>query len=394
MKATLIFVERFLGIGWKRIEDSCSNDARSLAVFRIVWGVFILLFYAPYSAWVAQIPQAFYKPPVLSAAFLCTGFPPYWVLLTMDLARIWLVVLITIGVKTRICTILLCLLTFGSSNFVYSLGKIDHDALTWAVALCLAFTNWGVAFALIPDRPVKPKVAARASATAGVLIAFGMFSAGFEKALHWINFDLSSSGFLSWFYPLYYTLGRTFLLAPVVLKVPPQFFKVCDFVAVALELSPFFFLLAGRVPWRFWLLTATVFHIANALLLNISFYLEVLVYLPFVALGHYIGKTRIGDGATMPLFPFRIPLIACPIILGMAHTVQRLGGGGAQFLFIAGSSDLSPLVLYVSLALLILGAGVIAADLITHLYGVRINRAQSRRDVLDFADRGSGRTEW
>jgi hypothetical protein len=39
-------------------------------------------------------------------------------------------------------------------------GKIDHGALVWAVALCLAFTDWGVPYALVPDRRINPKVAA------------------------------------------------------------------------------------------------------------------------------------------------------------------------------------------------------------------------------------------
>jgi hypothetical protein len=55
-----------------------------------------------------------------------------------------------------------------------------------------------------------------------------MFTAGFDKALHWINFDLSTGGFLS-----------------------------LDATAVAFELSPFFSLLAGRAAW---LLVATCFH--------------------------------------------------------------------------------------------------------------------------------------
>jgi uncharacterized membrane protein YphA (DoxX/SURF4 family) len=191
MTKSLIFIERSLTIFWQRLEDTCSNDARSLGLFRIFWGIYILLFFTPYSAFVGQVPQAFYNPPVLSLAFLFAGFPPYWLMLAGDLVRIWLVVLVTIGIKTRFCIIVLCLLTFISNNFVYALGKIDHDTLLWAVALCLAFTDWGVPYALVPDRRVNPKAATRALATAGVLIAFGFFTAGFEKALHWINFDLS-----------------------------------------------------------------------------------------------------------------------------------------------------------------------------------------------------------
>jgi hypothetical protein len=88
--------------------------------------------------------------------------------------------------------------------------------------------------ALVPDLRIDPKIAERALATAGLFIAFGMFTAGLEKALHWINFDFSTSGFLSWFYPGYFTLDRKLLLAPAVLKVPPYLFKILDFLAVAL----------------------------------------------------------------------------------------------------------------------------------------------------------------
>jgi len=381
MTKSLCFLERSLAICWQRLEDTCSNDARSLGLFRIFWGTYILLFYAPYSAFVGQVPQSFYNPPVLSLAFLFPGFPPYWLMLAGDLVRIWLLVLITMGVKTRVCTIVLCLLTFIMTNFVYSFGKIDHDTVVWAVALCLAFTDWGVSYALVPDRSVNPMVAARALATAGILIAFGMFTAGFGKALHWINFDLSRSGFLSWFYSGYYTLDRTLLLAPVVLKVPPQLVKIADYAAVLFELSAFFFLLAGRIGWRVWLLVAVGFHLTNALLLNIPFHIQVLAYLPFVALARLFGSPNVRGSATTAVLSWKVPVVIFTIILGVAHTAQRLKGGGSQFLFVEGDSVVH-LSLYVSLALLTLCAMVIATDLITRIYGARLHHARSQRGIL------------
>src|SRR5260370_35026382 len=119
------FAERSLTLVWQRLEESCNNDARSLGLFRIFWGAYILLFLAPYSAFVSQVPQSFYNPPVLSLGNVFGGFPPYWLMLAGDLARIWLVVLITMGVKKRLGTITLCLLTFIANNFVYSVGKYD-----------------------------------------------------------------------------------------------------------------------------------------------------------------------------------------------------------------------------------------------------------------------------
>jgi hypothetical protein len=350
--------------------------------------MYILLFVAPYSAFVGQVPQAFYNPPVLSFANLFAGFPPCWLMLAGDLVRIWLVVLITIGIKTRFCTIVLCLLTFLSENFVYSFGKINHDhILLWAVALCLAFTDWGVPYALVPDRRLNPKTATRALATAGVLIAFGMFTAGFDKALHWINFDLSTGGFLDWFYDGYYTIDRKLLLAPLVFRVPPQLFKILDYAAVAFELSPFFFLLAGRTAWRAWLLVATCFHLASALLLNIPFHGYALVYLLFLAFTRFFGRLNAGIRATNAVFSWRVLAIICAITLGAALTAQRLKGGGSQFLFVEGSSVVS-FSLYGSLVLLALCAVMIAIDLKTHIYGTRLYRDSARRAVLDYARSG------
>jgi hypothetical protein len=389
MTKSLSFVERILTIFWHRIEDTCSNDARSLGLFRIFWGTYVLLFFAPYSAFVGQVPQSFYNPPVLSLAFLFAGFPPYWLMLAGDLVRIWLVVLITIGIKTRVCTIVLCLLTFILNNFLYSFGKINHDALNWAVALCLAFTDWGVPYALVPDRGINPKVAARALATAGVLIAFGMFTAVFDKARHWINLDLSTSGFLGWFFGGYYTLDRKLLLAPLVLEFPPWLLKILDYAAVAFELSAFFFLLAGRAAWRAWLLVATCFHLTSALLLNISFYNNVIVYLPFVSFARFFGIANVGGNVTNAVFSWRVPVIIFAIILGVAHTAQRLKGGGSQFLFVEGYSVVS-ISLYVSLVLLALCAVLIAIDFATGIYGTRSYRDNSRRGVCDDAYNGPG----
>lgn len=372
----LNFVERGLAIAWQRLEEACSNDAHSLGLFRIFWGCFILLFDAPYSAFVSHVPQAFYNPSVLSLANFFSGFPPYWLMLGGDLVKIWLVVLITVGIKTRWCTITFCVLTFLSNSFVYSLGKIDHDVVLWTITLCLAFTDWGAHYALVPDRHADPKVSRRALATAGVVIAFGFFTAGFEKALHWVNLDFSSGGFLSWFYPGYYLLDRKLLLAPLVFRVPAQSFKILDYTAVAFELSPFLFLFAGRTAWRIWLLVATCFHLANALLLNIPFYIHVLVYLPFITFPRGFGRRKLEARETSVAFRWWLPVTVGAVILGFALTAQRLTGGGSQFLFIEGAPVVS-ISLYVALVVLSFCALIIALDLRGRLASARLSRTSS-----------------
>jgi hypothetical protein len=139
--------------------------------------------------------------------------------------------------------------------------------------------------------------------------------------------------------------------------------KIVDYAAAAFEVSPFLFLFAGRIGWRVWLLVAAIFHLANALLLNIPFYIHVLVYLPFIALARIVRKPESGDNAALPVFSWRIPVVVFSVVLGVAHTAQRLRGGGGQFLFAAGSTDLSPLMLYGPLALLVFCFVIIAVDL-------------------------------
>jgi hypothetical protein len=92
-----------------------------------------------------------------------------------------------------------------------------------------------------------------------------------------------------------------------------------------------------------WLLVAAIFHLVNALLLNIPFYIHVLVYLPFVAFARLFGRSEVGATATTLVFAWRVPVIVSAVILGVAHTAQRVRGEGAQFLFAAQSADLSPL---------------------------------------------------
>jgi len=175
-------------------------------------------------------------------------------------------------------------------------------------------------------------------------------------------------------------IDRTLLLAPLVPKVPPQLFKIADYAAVVFELSPFFCLLAGRASWRVWLLVAAGFHLTNALLLNISFHIQVLVYLLFVALAGFFGRPNIGGSATTAISSWRVPVIIAAIILDLVHTAQRLKGGGSQFLFVEGDSVVS-LTLYVSLVLPAICAVVIATDLTARADGTRLRYARSRRGV-------------
>jgi len=264
-----------------------------LSRLRIIYGIFILIFFNPTFAWIGEIPQGLFRPKFFSLSNLFNGFPSYSILLTIEGLLIISAFCLLLGVKARLAGIVFVIVYFVGNSFRFSFGKIDHGEIMFLVfILGLSFTNWGVNNALIPDRRVDKSTQKRILAILAVILCFAMFTAGFEKALYWVDFDLETGGFLRWFYSGFFTHGRDRLLAPVVISLPPQIFELADYFAVIFELTPLIALFAGRKWWLIWLLVASTFHLANTLLLNISFTAHAPVYLSFVTLSLFNLKGK------------------------------------------------------------------------------------------------------
>jgi hypothetical protein len=167
-------------------------------------------------------------------------------------------------------------------NFQYSFGKIDHENLIYALLFCMAFSDWGCGLALWPDKMMKSEWAGKSLAVLSVFICFAMFTAGFGKALVWVDLDTSTSGFLGWSQRGIIEQGRNYLLSDLVASFPPFLLEAIDYIAVIFELSPIIFLLYSKSAWKIWLLVACFFHLGNTLFLNIPFMSHSLLYLVFV----------------------------------------------------------------------------------------------------------------
>ncbi|KAA3438472.1 hypothetical protein [Rufibacter hautae] len=270
--------ERF----WERIIKSTSSSISSLCAFRIIAGLFILFFSIRTYGWIETIPSILFDPPLLSISNLFSSFPSNGLLQTIDFILLASIICITLGIKARLFTIIFLVLSSLGNSFVYSFGKIDHDILLYIFLMCMSFSGWGSDLALYPDKPVKEETFYKSLSLLSVFICFGMFTAGYEKALNWVDFDFSTNGFASWIYPGFYQLKRTLALAPYIFTVPFVYLDVFDYAAITFELSGFLFLLASRKAWNLWLLIACVFHLANALFLNIPFTVNLLPYLSFI----------------------------------------------------------------------------------------------------------------
>ena len=275
------WIESRLQSFWLRVAESASLASQEFGCARIVTGIFILVVYLPHFSWISEVPQGFFDPPYYSLGAFLNNFPSKVWLVGLDFSILICTLMLTLGVWARTSgCILFCALTIGTT-LSNSFGKIDHVFLLIVFLLGMSFTNWGRQFALLPD-PEVPRIHQRyALAILAFLLSFGMLSAGTSKAFHWLDFNLEEIGFLGWFYAGYFNYGSEHLLADYIFLFPPSFFELFDYVAIAFQLSPFFALYAGRRWWTLWLLTASVFHLTNALLLNIPFTMHLPAYFCF-----------------------------------------------------------------------------------------------------------------
>lgn len=279
MRRSLLCVERNLGAVWRRLDAIAEVPVEAAAIFRIVYGLFVLAFIVSPLSWLGSVPRTFFDPPYLSLANLTDGFPSAAFFRVYDFVAPVLLLLITLGVKPRWFGCGSVVLSLLASNFQYSFGKIDHHILLWITLLCFSFSNWGTRLAHLPDKARRNHQ--RPITVLAVCIGFALLTAGFETALIWVDFDSHTSGFFSWFYVAYYGWAHTALLAPLVFKLPPLLLEAGDYIVVAFETTGLIFPLLGRRWWLSWLTAACVFHMLNILSLQIPFVSHAIVYLPF-----------------------------------------------------------------------------------------------------------------
>ena len=285
----------------KQIKLTTRTDIRSLCFFRVLFGLFTILFVWPSYSWIGYVPQAFFNPPILSITSLFSSFPSLHFFLAIDVGIFITVIALTIGFFTQVSTVLLLVLMLLAKSFQYSFGKIDHDILYLCVLFVMAFKDWGRFLSVdsLLRRNKRDFSVENVQSTPtdlallGVLVAFGFLTAGFGKALNWVDFNLSTSGVLSWLYHGYFTEGKDKLLAPFAIQLEsPWLWEIADLSGVVFELG-FLVALFWRRTWYIWLTIACGFHLTNCLLLNISFDRHAIVYLAFVPWSYFAIINRI-----------------------------------------------------------------------------------------------------
>ncbi len=286
------FPSRFNDWLWGRVVRSVRVDADSLCAFRWFFGIFVLVVLTPRFAWIGEVPRAFFLPPLLSVANLFAGFPPPTFFKVLEVATIISLGLVTIGCDTRTSSVMFLLCDLVGKSFASSFGKNDNNAIIDFVVLAMLFSDWGAKWSidsLYQNAPPKQEKSSRALSLLAVILAFGMVTAGFEKAIKWIDFDTNTSGVVWWWSMVTSDLGYHHFLAGPATNVPLPYWEPADYAAPAFELTGFLALLVSRRAWLTWLAVACVFHWGNVLLLNIPFLAHVPIYLAF-ANWNWLGR--------------------------------------------------------------------------------------------------------
>jgi len=244
--------------------------------------MFLLFFYSPGYGWIGTSPRVFFKPPFLSVAIFFDKFPGTTFFQSIDILLLLCAVFITLGIKSKLSSIAYCVISMVALSFQYSLGKIDHNILLYVMIFCMAFSGWGSSLALVPDKAVSSAAQNKCLSALAFILCFAFFTAGFNKALNWINLDFNKSGTALWVYANYYITFRQYLLADFLKGMPFYNLKIMDYLGVAFEVSPLLFLLRSKKAWGTWLLIAALFHLTTLLFLNIAFLTHVIIYATFI----------------------------------------------------------------------------------------------------------------
>jgi hypothetical protein len=337
--------------------------AEGLAVSRMLYAASVLLIGLPRWWWVPDLAPSFYRPP-LGLASLAAAPPPTWVFHALNLAAVSACVCLFVGLRTRVSSIAIAVVLWIGNSFGYAFGKIDHDVLLLLVPLAGAAAGWGTALS-VDGRTTggerSAPVQAWPLALLAAAIALGMLYASLAKVRGgWLDTEMVAVRSTLAFQRV--AVGRATFASAAALRVDwPRAWECADWATVLLEAA--FVPAVLRLRWfRAACAIACIFHLANAALLYIQFYPNLLAYAMFVnwaahgvrggalaAMGTTIGRVRSAAVALVALAVWSVyatvgnPLAVLAEALGQAPEWAlpwplTLGATGIACVWLAGAS--------------------------------------------------------
>jgi len=290
---------------------SGSFTARDLGIYRIIYSALALCM-IPNFEWVSQYPDSLFAPPP-GPFRLLHGFPSATAMVTLELLLVVALTLLLVGLFTRTVSIVSAVLAILGYGFSYSLGKIDHTILFLLVPVVMVAVDWGSAVSLDSrrrSRGASSRVRQWPLRYLGLLIGLAFMTAAVPKLLTgWLS--PASQATQAHFYRQFYVNGRTDWFASAFLRIDfPLGWEVLDWATVALEAGILFAVVTWR-SLRVVLAVACLFHLGVLLMMNISFYFDVIAYAAFVPWGRVRSLAALVERRWQRWVPWAaMPLIA------------------------------------------------------------------------------------
>lgn len=255
--------------------------ARPLAALRILLALQILLLPRDIS-WVSAIPDDFFNPPPGPMA-LFIGPASGAVVLTLEISRGALALLVLVGWHTQLFSILLAGLQLACSGFAYSFTKVDHFILYDLAPLALGLAGWGAAWSIDAWQKKAKRVDGYPMFLYALTVGFAMFSAALPKSVNgWLSpFQEATRGYVA----------RDGIDAPTpgvlrdwILSFDSvMLWKSFDYATLLVEGGLIFAVLLPGL-FRLGLIGIMAFHVGVLLMLGIDFSLNIFAYAGFFML--------------------------------------------------------------------------------------------------------------
>jgi hypothetical protein len=318
----------------KRVNDAVDrwltspepNAAGRLGIFRILFALLYLWIIQPLTYHqIPDIPWQDWKP--VDALRWLPAFPPA---LFFDIVHVALIVgllLLLIGFKTRLAT----LVVFGAGLtldlFSQSFGKIGHGTaiLQFYIPFFMIFSQWGSTYSV--DALLRRKQGTAVSHTDSswhygwpirvllLLLCLLYFTAGYLKLMgSWSQVPEVVANLVTSVTLGDVMAGREPNALALLIAQTPALHQLLRVMAITFELVFPLALLNQR--WRaFFIASALVFHAFNSMFINVDFPAQLSIYLLFIdwqALANWIKPVPVLEGLPKPAlvgFGLLLPLV-------------------------------------------------------------------------------------
>lgn len=282
-----------------RAADSYRPDGRFLAVLRMAYGLWILLFPVDI-LWIAAVPNEFVNPRPGLFGFV-DSVPPEGALIALTVIRAVLAVLLALGILTLPVSILMTAAMMTAAGISYSFSKVDHFILFELVPLFLVFAGWGHRWSV--DAWWRARQGRSSLTTRGMpvllyamTIGWAMLSAAVPKVMGgWLDPSRQATrGYIARDIAIGEKLGPLGgWLLPLDIDL---FWKLLDYATIAAEGLLIVFVLTPTI-YRLWIVLLAFFHTGVYLTLGISFIDYTLVYAVFFSpvvmwVAHRVRRAR------------------------------------------------------------------------------------------------------